>query len=153
MASEAEQWKTADGFPKLAKWSSIPKSMILEPSDYAAYSLLQQLIDMRSRRAKLCAPILMNKSKIGRCLGRDEVRLGVSGFKGRDFPVQPEQKNFCAHCSSKSMEVAPMTDKERFDTAMHKILSVSKAELQRKLDAERAAKKAASRAPAASSRN
>lgn len=35
-----------------------------------------------------------------------------------------------------------MTDKERFDTTMKKILSVSKEELQRRLDAEKKAKTA-----------
>ena len=33
-----------------------------------------------------------------------------------------------------------MTDREKFEAAMKKILSVSKAELQRRLDAEKAAK-------------
>jgi hypothetical protein len=39
-----------------------------------------------------------------------------------------------------------MTDQERFDRAMKKILSVSKVELQQRLDAEKAAKAASSRA-------
>lgn len=38
-----------------------------------------------------------------------------------------------------------MTERENFDTAMKKILSVSKVELQRRLDAEKAAKAASSR--------
>jgi hypothetical protein len=38
-----------------------------------------------------------------------------------------------------------MTEKQAFDRAMKKILSVSKVELQRRLDAEKAAKKASSR--------
>jgi hypothetical protein len=33
-----------------------------------------------------------------------------------------------------------MTEREKFDAAMKKILSVSKVELQRRLDAEKAAK-------------
>jgi len=33
-----------------------------------------------------------------------------------------------------------MTEREKFDSAMKKILSVSKAELQRRLEAEKAAK-------------
>jgi hypothetical protein len=40
----------------------------------------------------------------------------------------------------------PTPEFQNFDTAMKKILSVSKAELQRLLDAEKAAKKASSRA-------
>jgi len=39
-----------------------------------------------------------------------------------------------------------MTEREKFDAAMKKILSVSKVELQRRLDAEKAAKAASSRA-------
>ena len=35
-----------------------------------------------------------------------------------------------------------MTDQERFDRAMKKILGVSKVELQRRLEAEKRAKKA-----------
>jgi hypothetical protein len=38
-----------------------------------------------------------------------------------------------------------MTEKETFDAAMKKILSVSKQELQRRLEAEKAAKTASSR--------
>jgi hypothetical protein len=37
-----------------------------------------------------------------------------------------------------------MTEKEAFDATMKKILSVSKVELQRRLDAEKAAKAASS---------
>jgi hypothetical protein len=37
-----------------------------------------------------------------------------------------------------------MTDKQNLDAAMKKILSVSKTELQRRIDADKAAKKAAS---------
>jgi hypothetical protein len=39
-----------------------------------------------------------------------------------------------------------MTEQETFNAAMRKILSVSKEELQRRLDAEKAAKAASSRA-------
>jgi hypothetical protein len=39
-----------------------------------------------------------------------------------------------------------MTESEKFDGAMRKILSVSKVELQRRLDAEKAAKATSSRA-------
>ena len=42
-----------------------------------------------------------------------------------------------------------MTEREKFDTAMKKILSVSKEELKRRLEAEKKAK-LSSRAPAAS---
>jgi hypothetical protein len=36
-----------------------------------------------------------------------------------------------------------MTDSEKFDNAMRKVLSVSKVDLQRKLDAEKESKKVA----------
>ena len=42
-----------------------------------------------------------------------------------------------------------MTEKQNLDTAMKKILSVSKEELQRRIDAEKKAK-ASSRVPASS---
>jgi hypothetical protein len=43
-----------------------------------------------------------------------------------------------------------MTEQQAFDQAMKKILSVSKAELQRRLEAEKRAKISVSRVPAAS---
>ena len=49
----------------LAKWSSIPKSTILEPSDYAAFALLQRLIDPKSKKAIFCTPILTTKRMRG----------------------------------------------------------------------------------------
>jgi hypothetical protein len=39
-----------------------------------------------------------------------------------------------------------MTELEKFDAAMKKILSVSKEELKRRMEAEKASKKASSRA-------
>lgn len=41
-----------------------------------------------------------------------------------------------------------MTERENFDAAMKKILSVSKEELQRRMEAEKASKQASSRARA-----
>jgi hypothetical protein len=38
-----------------------------------------------------------------------------------------------------------VTEREKFDAAMRKILSVSKEELQRRIEAERASKQASSR--------
>jgi len=43
-----------------------------------------------------------------------------------------------------------MTEKENFDQAMKKILSVSKAELQRRLEEEKRSKSSASPSPVAS---
>jgi hypothetical protein len=46
-----------------------------------------------------------------------------------------------------------MTEKEAFDATMKKVLSVSKAELQKRLKAEKKRKSASSRVPAASRQN
>jgi len=46
------------GKSRIAKHSFIPKSLILEPSDYLAYACLQQLSDKDSAKAKLTSPIL-----------------------------------------------------------------------------------------------
>ena len=57
--------KNKNGKPKLAKWSSIPKSTIIEPSDYAAFALLHRLRDPKSKKAQLCSPILNNPLRRG----------------------------------------------------------------------------------------
>ena len=46
-----------------------------------------------------------------------------------------------------------MTEKETFDAVMKKVLSVSKAELQKRLKAEKKRKSASSRAPVVSRQN
>ena len=46
-----------------------------------------------------------------------------------------------------------MTEKEAFDATMKKVLSVSKAELQKRLKAEKKRKSASSRVPAVSRQN
>lgn len=59
----------------LAKSGSIPKSVLLEPSDYLAYAIMQTLVDPESLRARLCAPILrQGKKRIGGRLTEKEVR-------------------------------------------------------------------------------
>jgi hypothetical protein len=59
----------------LAKWGSIPKSILLEPADYLAYAIMQTLVDKHSVRAKLCAPILdQGKKRIGGKLS--EIQVG-----------------------------------------------------------------------------
>ena len=67
------EYHNRHGLSKLAKWSSIPKTSLLEPCDYAAYALLQRLKDPASRKAKLCAPILKCRT-LGLPLSRDDVR-------------------------------------------------------------------------------
>ena len=63
------------GFPRLAKWSAVPKTSFLEPSDYAAYAILQRLRDPSSRKAMLCAPILeQSRHFIGGHFDSEQVR-------------------------------------------------------------------------------
>jgi hypothetical protein len=58
----------------IAGSESIPKCILLEPSDYLAYALLQTLIDKKSEKAQLCSPILkQGKKRIGGILSRNEV--------------------------------------------------------------------------------
>jgi hypothetical protein len=70
----------------LAKWSSIPKSSLLEPADYLAYALMQTLVDPHSLRSKLCSPILnRGKKRIGGKLSKHEVNK-LLHFK-KDLPL------------------------------------------------------------------
>lgn len=60
------------GKSALAKWSSVPKSSRLEPSDYLAYAVMQNLVDPKSIRSRSCLPILIGKP-IGGQMGKDAV--------------------------------------------------------------------------------
>jgi hypothetical protein len=60
------------GNSALAKWSSVPKSSLLEPSDYLAYAVMQNLVDPKSIRSRLCLPILVGTS-IGGQMNLDAV--------------------------------------------------------------------------------
>ncbi len=51
-------FKAHHGKSRIAKHSFIPKTTILEPSDYLAYASVQQLIDPESQQARLTSPIL-----------------------------------------------------------------------------------------------
>jgi hypothetical protein len=77
MASRFPEWQTPEGNSRLAKWSSIPKSMILEPSDYAAYAILQMLRNPTSLRSKACSPILRNPRRIGWNVPGEHMRSGM----------------------------------------------------------------------------
>jgi hypothetical protein len=58
----------------LLGWESSAKSILLEPSDYLAYAIMQTLADPLSERAQLCAPILrQGKKRIGGKLTEKEV--------------------------------------------------------------------------------
>jgi hypothetical protein len=63
------------GKSKLAKWSSTPKSSLLEPADYLAYAIMQCLVDPDSDRSRLCRPIFGNKKvkMIGGRMGKEQV--------------------------------------------------------------------------------
>jgi hypothetical protein len=69
---------TADGLPKLAKWSFVPKdsTILTDPADYFSYGLLQAWRDKNSKRTRWCQPIL-NSGKgegVGRIMRREEIR-------------------------------------------------------------------------------
>ncbi len=66
------EYRNSSGLSKLAKWSSMPMSMILEPSDYLAYALLQRDIDPCSEKARLTSPILQGQEIHSWHLGREE---------------------------------------------------------------------------------
>jgi hypothetical protein len=78
------EFQDRHGFPKLAKWSSVPKSTLLEASDYACYALLQRLRDAASRRAVLCSPILSGRYYIGGHVSRDQARTTLTSMKAAD---------------------------------------------------------------------
>jgi len=75
------------GESALAKWSSIPKSSLLEPADYLAYALMQALVDPTSNRTRLCSPIFAGKH-IGGQMGKEAVAK-VLEMKKRDDQRQP----------------------------------------------------------------
>jgi hypothetical protein len=56
------------GTSKLAKWSSVPKSTILEPSDFLAFAILKKLTESNGIKAKLCEPIFDNKLHHGKIM-------------------------------------------------------------------------------------
>ena len=60
-----EKYKTHHGKSRVGKDSAMPKSSLLEASDYLAYAVLQQLIDPDSQKAKLTAPIIEASKPIG----------------------------------------------------------------------------------------
>ena len=72
----------------IAKSSTIPKSILLEPSDYLAYALMQTLVDPYSRRAQLCSPILkQGKRRIGGRMSEKEVRRILPFRPKVDLPL------------------------------------------------------------------
>jgi hypothetical protein len=65
-----------DGKRRLVKWSSVPKSSLLEPCDYLAYALMQSFVNPDSTRSRLCSPILnMGKKRIGGRASKDQVGM------------------------------------------------------------------------------
>ncbi len=92
-ASKHKDWQTPDGLPRLAKWSSMAKSTILEPADYACYATLQNLRDPKSRRAQLCSPILRNRRKIGWSPTKEQVRSMFDNYMKLDMPSWPMSRD------------------------------------------------------------
>jgi hypothetical protein len=76
--------KNKNGKPKLAKWSSIPKSTILEPSDYAAFALLQWLRNSESNKVRLCEPILDTPLRGGICMNDERSRTVIADILQED---------------------------------------------------------------------
>lgn len=82
-----------DGLPILAKWSSIGKSTVLEPSDFAAFALLQRLKDPTGRKAVLTGSILEAERKIGIVLSREDVRKNIGKFGATEGVKRPMSKD------------------------------------------------------------
>lgn len=68
---------TATGKPRLVGVEFIAKSVLTEPADYLAFSLLQQLRDAKSQKARWCTPILGSGYGFGHFLTREEARRGI----------------------------------------------------------------------------
>lgn len=78
-ALSIQPYYRSNGQTSLAKWSSAPKSILLEPSDYLAYAIMQALVDKQSIRSRLCSPILKHgKKRIGGKLSEKEVGRIIS---------------------------------------------------------------------------
>jgi len=72
--AEMPEYKDKHGMSKLAKWSSMSKSSILEPADFAAFAMLSRLLKPNSKKALLCSPILENKLIRGASLSGDQAQ-------------------------------------------------------------------------------
>jgi hypothetical protein len=67
-----------DGRSRLASWRSVPKgtTLLTEPADYFAFSLLQLWRDQNSRKTKWCRPMLdaCQGKAVGKIMRRNEIR-------------------------------------------------------------------------------
>jgi hypothetical protein len=72
-------FRTPSGLPRLAGVEFIPKesSLLTQPADYLAFSILQHCRDPRSQKARWCAPILGSGLGVGEFVSREKVRRGV----------------------------------------------------------------------------
>lgn len=70
---------TPSGLPRLAGVEFVSKSstVLTQPADYLAFSLLQQLRDHKSQKARWSTPILGDGRGYGNFMSREEVRRGV----------------------------------------------------------------------------
>ena len=124
---------TADGKPRIAKWSFVPKgsTCLTEPADYFVYSVAQYYKDKNSRRAQWCLPILRSVdsvSVIGAIMQKEHSRLWVS------------------HTLDKQREeniILPKTNEEfeNFRKLASQLIKVSHDELAKRLEAEKKVKK------------
>jgi len=87
MASVPE-FVTFDGKPIFAKWSSVPKSVLVEAFDCLAYAFLQKFIDRHSYKARITKPFLKTQRfELGKLPTRQIIDLiehtsaKVGGFK------------------------------------------------------------------------
>jgi hypothetical protein len=76
------EYKIGDsGRSRIAKFSTLPKSTILEPSDYLSHAVWQSLVDPESQQARLTAPILESFDHIdSKTIAKEQIEglMGVS---------------------------------------------------------------------------
>lgn len=85
-------WQTPSGEPRIAKWSSIARSMILEPSDYATHSLFQRLREPNGWKSIIFSPILNNPSRCGWCMTSEYPRGLVNNAISAHGPLAKANK-------------------------------------------------------------
>src|SRR6185369_1267145 len=87
---------TADGLPKLAKWSFVPhdSTILTDPADYFSYGLLQSWRDKNSKRSQWCQPILNsgNGEGVGAIMRRDQIRKVIKTTAADMFYAAVEAK-------------------------------------------------------------
>jgi hypothetical protein len=67
--------------PVVAKWSSMPKGVLTDASDYLSYAFLKQLMDHKSKKAILCAPIVKQQKLVWVHRNVDDIERSVRFVK------------------------------------------------------------------------